>query len=158
MKILWAPPPKGEARRLRRNGSINCNLKQAPQYEPGGALCSESKSTMIAGGNHLIIHGHNGAAITAGLSGQDRLWEASPQKNKSSRDSCHSCFGVYLLTTLTGLPARKAATLDTVQSMIRWRLSLGAQEMWGVMMQFFAVSKGLSFLMGSVDTTSRPAA
>ena len=42
---------------VRCNGKINCNLNQAPQYEPGGALCSESKSTMIAGGNHLIIHG-----------------------------------------------------------------------------------------------------
>ena len=28
MKILWAPPPKGEARRLRRNGEINCNLNE----------------------------------------------------------------------------------------------------------------------------------
>ena len=49
-------------------------------------------------------------------------------------------------------------TLLTAQSMIRWRLSLGAQEMWGVMMQFFAFSRGLSPRMGSVETTSRPAA
>jgi len=55
-------------------------LKQAPQYEPGGALRSESKSTMIAGGNHTIIHGPDGITITAGLSGRDRLWGGIPTK------------------------------------------------------------------------------
>ena len=64
----------------------------------------------------------------------------------------------YLLTTLAGAPFRKENTLETVQSMILWRLSLGAQEMWGVMMQFFAFRRGLSLRMGSVETTSRPAA
>ena len=36
--------------------------------------------------------------------------------------------------------------------------SLVAQEMWGVMMQFFAVRRTLSALMGSVETTSTAAA
>ena len=45
-----------------------------------------------------------------------------------------------------------------VVSRMRCRLSLGAQEMWGVMRQFFAVRSGLSLRMGSVDTTSSPAA
>ena len=42
--------------------------------------------------------------------------------------------------------------------MIRWRDAWAAQEMWGVMKQFFAFSSGLLPLIGSVDTTSRPAA
>ena len=42
--------------------------------------------------------------------------------------------------------------------MILWRLSLEAQEIWGVMMQLGAVSSGLSDRIGSVDTTSNPAA
>ena len=39
---------------------------------------------------------------------------------------------------------------SAVTSMIRWRLSFGAQEMCGVMMQFFAFSSGLSARIGSV--------
>jgi hypothetical protein len=39
-----------------------------------------------------------------------------------------------------------------------WRLSFGAQEMWGVMMQFLAFKSGLVPRMGSVETTSSPAA
>jgi len=35
-------------------------------------------------------------------------------------------------------------------SIMRWRLSFGAQEMCGVMMQFFAFSSGLSARIGSV--------
>ena len=34
--------------------------------------------------------------------------------------------------------------MATVQSMMRWRLSLAPQDMWGVMMQFLAFSSGLS--------------
>ena len=40
--------------------------------------------------------------------------------------------------------------ISAVASMIRWRLSFGAQEMCGVMMQFFAFSNGLSARIGSV--------
>lgn len=56
----------------------------------------------------------------------------------------------YGLTTLTGAPARNALIFSAVASMIRWRLSFGAQEMCGVMMQFFAFSSGLSARIGSV--------
>ena len=51
-----------------------------------------------------------------------------------------------------------ALMFSAVQSMMRWRLSFAAHEMCGVMMQFFAVSRGLSLRMGSDDTTSTPAA
>ena len=43
-------------------------------------------------------------------------------------------------------------------SISRWRLSRAAQLMCGVMMQFFAVSSGLSGRIGSTETTSSPAA
>ena len=64
----------------------------------------------------------------------------------------------YLFTTLTGLPSTKDLMLSAVMSMIRWRAAWAAQLMCGVMMQFFALRSGLSALMGSVETTSRPAA
>ena len=35
----------------------------------------------------------------------------------------------YLFTTFTGVPSKNALMLDTVQSIMRWRLSLGAQLM-----------------------------
>ena len=41
---------------------------------------------------------------------------------------------------------------------MRCRASFGAQEMWGVMRQFFAFKSGLSPRIGSVETTSSPAA
>ena len=56
----------------------------------------------------------------------------------------------YLLTTLIGEPAIYALAFSTAQSIMRWRLSLGAHEMCGVIMQFLALSKGLSSLIGSV--------
>ena len=56
----------------------------------------------------------------------------------------------HLLTTLTGAPARNARTFSTVVSIMRWRLSFGAQEICGVRMQFFAPSSGLSGRIGSV--------
>ena len=66
--------------------------------------------------------------------------------------------GTQPLTTLIGCPSSHARMLSAVVSMIRWRLSFGAQEMCGVMMQFLARSRGLSERMGSVDTTSSAAA
>ena len=53
-------------------------------------------------------------------------------------------------TTFCGFPARKARMFSAVVSMIRWRLSFGAHEICGVMMQFFAVRSGLSARIGSV--------
>ena len=75
-----------------------------------------------------------------------------------ARWSGHSKPWRYGLTTLTGLPARNARRFSTAISMRRWRLSFGAQEMCGVRKQFFAVSRGLSGCIGSVETTSSPAA
>mgnify|MGYP001516425035 CR=1 FL=1 len=42
-----------------------------------------------------------------------------------------------------------------VQSRIRWRRSMGAQEMCGVRMQFFACRRGLSLLMGDLAAVQR---
>ena len=53
-------------------------------------------------------------------------------------------------TTFCGFPARKTRMFSAVMSMMRWRLSFGAQEICGVMMQFFAVRSGLSGQIGSV--------
>ena len=64
----------------------------------------------------------------------------------------------YLLTLLTVLPARKALILSTVISIILCLEACAAQEICGVMMQFLALRSGLSPLIGSVETTSRPAA
>lgn len=65
---------------------------------------------------------------------------------------------IYLLTLLTVLPSRKALILSTVISMILCLEACAAQEICGVMMQFLALRSGLSPLIGSVETTSRPAA
>ena len=65
---------------------------------------------------------------------------------------------IYLLTLLTVLPARKALILSTVISIILCLEACAAQEICGVMMQFLALRSGLSPLIGSVETTSRPAA
>ncbi len=67
-------------------------------------------------------------------------------------------FIVYGFTTLNRVPFTKLRRFSTAVSMRRWRLSAGAQEMWGVIMQFGASNSGLSARIGSVDTTSRPAA
>ena len=64
----------------------------------------------------------------------------------------------YLLTLLTVLPSRKALILSTVISIILCLEACAAQEICGVMMQFLALRSGLSPLIGSVETTSRPAA
>jgi len=80
---------------VRCNCSINCNLKQAPQYEPGGALCSESKSTMIAGGNHLIIHGPDGITITAGQAGPSCPW-GHPHKRIKAAGAVASAALVFI--------------------------------------------------------------
>ena len=81
-------------------------------------------------------------------------------------ESCHilphviaaSFPGFYRFTTLTGLPSIKALILSAVISMMRCLAACAAQEICGVMMQFFALRRGLSPLTGSVETTSRPAA
>ena len=65
---------------------------------------------------------------------------------------------IYLLTLLTVLPSRKALILSTVISIILCLEACAAQEICGVMMQFLALRSGLSPLIGSVETTSRPAA
>ena len=57
-----------------------------------------------------------------------------------------------------GFPLIKAAIFSAVAFIIRWRLSFGAQLMCGVIRQFFALRSGLSGAIGSVDTTSSPAA
>jgi len=62
------------------------------------------------------------------------------------------------LTTLTGFPPINAARLFTAMSISRWRLSLGAHAIWGVMMQFLAFSKGFVPCIGSRETTSTAAA
>ena len=59
----------------------------------------------------------------------DNLSSAANAAERFCILGCRGCRNPYGLTTLTGLPDRNAATLDTVQSMIRWRLSLAAQEM-----------------------------
>src|SRR5699024_915161 len=64
----------------------------------------------------------------------------------------------YEFTTFTGFPSRYAFRLFTAMSISLCLDSFGAQEICGVMMQFFAFRRGLSPLIGSVDTTSRPAA
>ena len=60
--------------------------------------------------------------------------------------------------TFLGVPFKNSRKFDTAISINLFLDSFGAQEMCGVIRQFFAVSSGLSLLMGSVDTTSRPAA
>ena len=64
----------------------------------------------------------------------------------------------YLFTTFRGAPASQARIFSAVLAMMRRRLSMEAQLMWGVMMQFFACRRGLSPEIGSEDPTSSPAA
>ena len=92
------------------------------------------------------IHPHRRPRIVgAALCGRPQLAFRSPR--------CH-----YGFTTLIGLPSRKACRFSTAKSISRVRLSFGAQAICGVIRQFFAVSRGLLPAIGSLDTTSRPAA
>ena len=61
-------------------------------------------------------------------------------------------------TTFVGEPAIQRARFSSAASISRFLLSFGAQLIWGVIRQFFAVSNGLSSRIGSSDTTSSPAA
>lgn len=63
-----------------------------------------------------------------------------------------------LFTTFCGLPSTYVLRFSAVMSMILWRAAFAAQEICGVMRQFFALRSGLSPLIGSVETTSSPAA
>jgi hypothetical protein len=60
-------------------------------------------------------------------------------------------------TWFTGLPSRKAAILSLVIFIILILASLLIQALCGVMIQFFATSKGLFSPGGSVDKTSNAA-
>ena len=90
--------------------------------------------------------------------------DSHPQKRDSRPFLTHHTWEIetpkkiYLLTLLTVLPSRKALILSTVISMILCLEACAAQEICGVMMQFLALRSGLSPLIGSVETTSRPAA
>lgn len=72
------------------------------------------------------------------------FWNTGPERNCSGP----GCF--QGLTTFCGVPFKNARIFSAVISMIRWRLSFGAQEICGVRMQFFAVKSGLSGRIGSV--------
>ena len=58
-----------------------------------------------------------------------------------------------MFTTLTGLLSKNCLRLLTAISIKRCLDSFGAHEIWGVIIQFFALSRGLSIFIGSVDTT-----
>ena len=60
----------------------------------------------------------------------DRAFHTGKKRKIDSQDN-------QLFTTFWGLPARNFSRLSTAMSIRRWRDSFGAQEMWGVMMQFF---------------------
>ena len=72
------------------------------------------------------------------------------KRDGCSMTACRTFSNAQRLTTFCGVPARKARMFSAVTSMMRWRLSFGAQEICGVMMQFFAVTSGLSGRIGSV--------
>lgn len=56
---------------------------------------------------------------------------------------------IHIFTTFCGVPLRYARMFSTTVSSSRWRLSTGAQAMWGVMIHFLVLSKGLSSGIGS---------
>ena len=63
----------------------------------------------------------------------------------------------YLFTTLTALPLRNAERLLTAVSINRALASLVAHAICGVIMQFLAEKRGLSFCGGYIESTSIPA-
>ena len=75
---------------------------------------------------------------------QNREKKDSPQTENHSRKP-----RIQRFTTLTGAFERYPRILFMVTSKIRCRASVGAQAMWGVMMQLGAVSRGLSERIGS---------
>ena len=69
-----------------------------------------------------------------------------------------SSLPVHRFTTFFGTPSKKLCRFFAVMSRMRCLASFAAQEMCGVMTVFLAVRSGLSLRMGSVETTSSPAA
>ena len=63
----------------------------------------------------------------------------------------------YPETTFMGVPRRKPCIFFSVVVRILSLASLLIQAVWGVMIQFFAVNKGLESGGGSVDRTSSAA-
>ena len=59
---------------------------------------------------------------------------------------------------LVGLPFKNALTLSIAKVARRCLPSTAVQLIWGVIKQFLAASSGLSSLIGSFLTASRPAA
>jgi hypothetical protein len=66
-------------------------------------------------------------------------------------------FSNYLFTTLTGLPSRNAVRFVTVTCINLALASLVAHAICGVIIQFFALKRGLPAGGGSTDNTSIPA-
>ena len=143
--------------RLRRERGLTVrDLQRYFGFEEPQAIYKWQQGKSLPSVDHLFA-----LSQLFGVSMNDILVPKNPSPNLSEQQASACCsehIGVYPFTTLMGFPSSQALALATAMSMMRWRLSLGAQEMWGVMTQFLAVSRGLSGRMGSVDTTSRPAA
>src|SRR5438093_12805625 len=65
--------------------------------------------------------------------------------------------GGFQFTTFCNFPFKNAFTLATAAFIKRLRAARVAQEMWGVIKQFFAFNNGLSASGGSMARTSSPA-
>src|ERR1022692_3124423 len=148
-RVKGPPWPTGEPCQLERSGRRMVGIGPYPWEDPGEMAIAEGREIRLWGAKL----GAEGSTHTGHRQGR-RLGKCA-ENNGYAKLDLRPFAGQF--TTFWALPCRKARTLSTAMVIRRERAARVAQARCGVMMQFLAVSSGLSAGGGSVDRTSRPA-